>query len=326
MMRLFKTPTNTPDYCSAAPAADRQNRSFKALSGKGSVPAPPPPFRHTPFRPRPRHTAPVWRNPGRHPHRDGTFTFSAKERDSETGLSYFGSRYYSSDLSFWLSVDPMAAKYASLSPYVYCADNPVKLVDPDGDSLINPYKEAYDYFSKQYSEAKISFDSYGNNKGAVGYSDAQEALNKVSTTLDEVSKLYKTINNAISSLKKYNYALYEMMNNYTNNGNRVDIVVWINYSIDNEGWHVIPDLPDCPEQIDISLNPLGKIDRGYTDMGQVLSHELGHLLYILPNWSAYQKFLKSVGKNHHGHGHNDPSEEEADNQTRIYKNNKSRHN
>ena len=45
------------------------------------------------------------------------FTFSAKERDPETGLSYFGSRYYSSDLSIWLSVDPMAAKYDSLSPY-----------------------------------------------------------------------------------------------------------------------------------------------------------------------------------------------------------------
>ena len=34
-------------------------------------------------------------------------TFSAKEKDSETGLSYFGSRYYSSDLCIWLSVDPM---------------------------------------------------------------------------------------------------------------------------------------------------------------------------------------------------------------------------
>ncbi len=62
-----------------------------------------------------------------------TFTFSAKEKDSETGLSYFGSRYYSSDLSIWLSVDPQASKYPSLSPYVYCADNPVKLVDPEGE-------------------------------------------------------------------------------------------------------------------------------------------------------------------------------------------------
>ena len=64
-----------------------------------------------------------------------TFTFSAKEKDSETDLSYFGSRYYSSDLSIWLSVDPMAGKYPSLSPYVYCADNPVKLVDPDGEEI-----------------------------------------------------------------------------------------------------------------------------------------------------------------------------------------------
>ena len=65
-----------------------------------------------------------------------SFTFSAKERDSETGLSYFGSRYYSSDLSIWLSVDPMSDKYASLSPYVYCADNPVKLVDPNGEEIV----------------------------------------------------------------------------------------------------------------------------------------------------------------------------------------------
>ena len=61
-----------------------------------------------------------------------TFTFSAKEKDSETGLSYFGSRYYSSDLSVWLSVDPMAGKYPSLSPYTYCADNPIMLFDPNG--------------------------------------------------------------------------------------------------------------------------------------------------------------------------------------------------
>ena len=63
------------------------------------------------------------------------YTFSAKEKDVETGLSYFGSRYYSSDLSIWLSVDPMSDKYPSLSPYVYCANNPVKLVDPNGDTV-----------------------------------------------------------------------------------------------------------------------------------------------------------------------------------------------
>ncbi|MBR7168040.1 MAG: hypothetical protein IKD33_04455 [Bacteroidales bacterium] len=38
--------------------------------------------------------------------------FIGKERDSETGFSYFGARYYDSDiLTGWLSVDPMADSF-----------------------------------------------------------------------------------------------------------------------------------------------------------------------------------------------------------------------
>ncbi len=55
---------------------------------------------------------------------------TGKEKDSETGYYYFGARYYNSDLSLWLSVDPMADKYSSLSPYNYCVWNPMKIVDP----------------------------------------------------------------------------------------------------------------------------------------------------------------------------------------------------
>ena len=60
-------------------------------------------------------------------------TFTGKERDSETGYSYFGARYYDSELSgLFLSVDPMADKYPIISPYHYCHWNPIRLVDPDG--------------------------------------------------------------------------------------------------------------------------------------------------------------------------------------------------
>ena len=62
-----------------------------------------------------------------------SYTFSAKEKDVETGLSYFGSRYYSSDLSVWLSVDPMSDKYPYQSGYVYCGNNPIKVIDPNGE-------------------------------------------------------------------------------------------------------------------------------------------------------------------------------------------------
>ncbi len=40
--------------------------------------------------------------------------------------------YYTDRLGIWLSVDPPADKYPGLSPYAYCANNPVMFVDPDG--------------------------------------------------------------------------------------------------------------------------------------------------------------------------------------------------
>ena len=60
------------------------------------------------------------------------YKFNGKEKDDETSYSYYGARYYTDRLSIWLSVDPLADKYPHLSPYAYCADNPVNRIDPDG--------------------------------------------------------------------------------------------------------------------------------------------------------------------------------------------------
>ena len=66
-----------------------------------------------------------------------TFSFTGKEKDSESDYYYFGARYFIPTLSIWNSVDPMAGKYPSLSPYNYCAWNPVKIVDPNGMDTID---------------------------------------------------------------------------------------------------------------------------------------------------------------------------------------------
>ena len=64
----------------------------------------------------------------------------SEQRDEETSYGYFGARYMDHELmTMWLSVDPMADKYPGLSPYAYCAWNPVKLVDPDGRDLTDFY-------------------------------------------------------------------------------------------------------------------------------------------------------------------------------------------
>ncbi|MFV0554065.1 MAG: RHS repeat domain-containing protein, partial [Mangrovibacterium sp.] len=60
------------------------------------------------------------------------FLFNGKEFDEETGLYYYGARYYNPRVSLWYGVDPMFDKYPAHSPYCYTMNNPVMLVDPDG--------------------------------------------------------------------------------------------------------------------------------------------------------------------------------------------------
>ena len=91
------------------------------------------------------------------------YKFSGKEKDEETSYSYFGARYYLSDISIWASVDPMAAKYPNTSPYMYCAGNPVLLVDPNGKEWIitgSKSKEAFNRYQSATS-LKLSMDPSG---------------------------------------------------------------------------------------------------------------------------------------------------------------------
>ena len=76
-------------------------------------------------------TAGGWQSP---------YYFNAKELDEETGLYYYGARYLDPAGARWLSADPMLEKYVGMSPYNYCAGNPVKLSDPMG---MNPVYDEY---------------------------------------------------------------------------------------------------------------------------------------------------------------------------------------
>ena len=58
------------------------------------------------------------------------YLFNGKELDSETGLYYYGARYYDPRVSLWLNVDPLAEK--TMTPYAYTNNNPIRFIDPTG--------------------------------------------------------------------------------------------------------------------------------------------------------------------------------------------------
>lgn len=69
------------------------------------------------------------------------YLFNGKELDAETGLYYYGARYYESVNSVWQSIDPSAESYPGWSPYNYVKNNPVIMVDPDGKDVTNHIKQ-----------------------------------------------------------------------------------------------------------------------------------------------------------------------------------------
>ncbi|WP_314824397.1 peptidoglycan DD-metalloendopeptidase family protein, partial [Prevotella histicola] len=60
------------------------------------------------------------------------YLFNAKELDEETGMYYYGARYYEPRLSLWMTVDPMEENLPSSSTYSYAANNPIRFIDMEG--------------------------------------------------------------------------------------------------------------------------------------------------------------------------------------------------
>ena len=66
---------------------------------------------------------------------------NGKELDRMHGLNTYdyGARQYNPILGRWDRMDPLCEKYYSISPYAYCANNPIVYIDPDGKLVDEPH-------------------------------------------------------------------------------------------------------------------------------------------------------------------------------------------
>lgn len=129
------------------------------------------------------------------------YKFNGKEQDLVHNLNLYdyGARMYDSQLGSWTSVDPLAEKYYNVSPYVYCIDNPVRMVERDG-------KEPWDFFYTADDAAKDFGYFYNDNsiredreyfstiyrvrnmKGQIGYTYSVATRGKSDKLLVSVAK------------------------------------------------------------------------------------------------------------------------------------------
>ena len=123
--------------------------------------------------------------------------FNAKEKDYESGYHYYGARYYDSELlTGWLSVDPKADKYPSLSPYNYCVGNPVKIIDPDGNEIGDYYSTTGRY---------LGTDGLNDKKIYIAFGDDKKIQNQIKNGDFSFEKQYLINTDALEKI--YNYSI-----------------------------------------------------------------------------------------------------------------------
>jgi len=119
------------------------------------------------------------------------YRYTGKERDEESGLYYHGARYYVPWLCRWCAVDPLESKYAGMSPYNYCLNNPIKYNDKDGkvvtdrDGIVAGLETAINDMIK----AVNGFISNGTLPQGISAADANGYLRELNAVLSDINAL-----------------------------------------------------------------------------------------------------------------------------------------
>lgn len=128
------------------------------------------------------------------------YLFNGKELDDESGMYYYSARYYAPPT--FISRDPHFESYPTMSPYAYCANNPVKYIDPTGMDLDVTNENAQADITNLVSEDNRKYLTFKDNKVGVDFGNMSDD-DKLSLLRED--KGLSLVNDLVSSNKTYLY-------------------------------------------------------------------------------------------------------------------------
>ncbi len=191
------------------------------------------------------------------------YRFNGKESQEFAGLPYldYGARFYHQLSSRWTTMDPMAEKYYSVSPYAFCSGNPVNFVDWDGEDFTRKIRRNTIYISAVYYTDEKSMTSA---KQAVSFWNSRTG----DTYTDESGKVYN-IKYELSLLELGTTRLKEKSENKTSN----------TYIVNDEGLISENTAGQTDEKFNITIRKSYSITKpGTKERSTTGAHEIGHSL------------------------------------------------
>ena len=141
------------------------------------------------------------------------YYYAGKELKKTGNLNWldFGARIYDPFVGRWTAPDPLMEKYPGISPYAYCAGNPMNLVDPDGRDWYSYISEDgsrhFKYSETSLSETEVKAGEYTylgltHQEGDTYYSLFGRVIKNDESYPVNMIELYKSVDNLIINYVK----------------------------------------------------------------------------------------------------------------------------